>query len=75
LQLIPETLRLLRRQSEIRDALGHSSANRVLAERDLFLIRRLLARRPVTVQAITVAAGDLHRPVESLQTSDVEQRC
>ncbi|MCJ7453702.1 MAG: hypothetical protein MUO39_14715 [Steroidobacteraceae bacterium] len=74
LQLIPETLRLLRRQAEIRDALRHSSANRVLGERDLFLIRRLLARHPAAVQAITLTASELHRPVESLQTSDVEQR-
>ncbi len=74
LQLIPETLRLLRRQAEIRDALRHSSANRVLGERDLFLIRRLLARRPAAVQAITLTAGDLHRPIESLRASDVEQR-
>jgi hypothetical protein len=46
----------------------------VLAERDLFLIRRLLARHPAAVQAITLTASELHRPVESLQTSDVEQR-
>ncbi len=74
MQLIPETLRLLRRQAEIRGTLRHSSANRVLAERDLFLIRRLLARHPAAVQAITLAASELNRPVESLQTSDVEQR-
>jgi hypothetical protein len=26
------------------------------------------------VQAITLTAGDLHRPIESLRASDVEQR-
>lgn len=71
---IPEVLRLLQRQAEIQTRLRRSSANRVLAERALYLIRNRLAKFPAAVQAITLTAADLHRSVESLTVRDVEGR-
>jgi hypothetical protein len=72
---IPEVLRLLQRQAEIQNSLRRSSANRVIEERELYLIRNRLAKFPAAVQAITLTAADLQRSVESLTVRDVEGRC
>lgn len=74
-ETVNEALQLLKRQADIQDVLRHSNTNRVLAERELYLIRRRLARYPAAVQAIALTAAELHRPVEFLRASDVEQRC
>ena len=75
MEQVSEALSLLKRQAHIQDRLRHSDANRVLAERELFLIRNRLAHFPAAVQAIGLAAADLHRPVEFLKATDVEKRC
>jgi hypothetical protein len=72
---IPEVLRLLQRQAEIQNSLRRSSANRVIEERELYLIRNRLAKFPAAVQAITLTAANLQRSVESLTVRDVEGRC
>lgn len=72
---ISEALCLLRRQCEIQDTLRHSNADRVLAERELYLIRRRLSRYPAAVQAIALTASELHRPADTLSVRDVEQHC
>ena len=75
MEQVVQTLNLLKRQAGSRYTLRHSNANRVLAERELFLIRNRLAHFPAAVQAIGLAAADLHRPVEFLKATDVEKRC
>ena len=72
---ISEVLQLLKRQAEIQHALRHSRDNPMLAERELYLIRNKLAQFPAAVQAIGLAAAELHRPVDTLSVRDVEQRC
>ncbi len=72
---ITEALRLLRRQAEIQQDLRRSRGDRVLAERELFLIRQRLARYPAALQAIAFTAAELHRPADTLSVRDVEQRC
>jgi len=73
---ITEALQLLRRQAEIQSGLRRwDSTNRVVEERELYLIRQRLARYPAAVQAIALTAAELHRPVEHLSVRDVEQRC
>lgn len=72
---IPEVLRLLQRQAEIQSSLRRSSANRVIDERELYLIKNRLARFPAAVQAITLTAADLQRSVESLTVRDIQGRC
>ncbi len=49
--------------------------SRVVEERELYLIRQRLARYPAAVQAITLTASELHRPIEYLRVSDIERHC
>jgi hypothetical protein len=72
---ISEALQLLKRQAEIQHGLRRSRDNPMLAERELYLIRNKLAQFPAAVQAIGLAAAELHRPVDTLSVRDVEQRC
>ena len=72
---ISEALQLLKRQAEIQHALRRDSTTRVIEERELYLIRNRLARYPAAIQAIGLAARELHRPVDTLTVADVEQRC
>ena len=75
MEQVVETLNLLKRQAHIQDTLRHSDANRVLAERELYLIQKRLARFPATLQAIAVAAAELHKPVDALSARDIEKLC
>ena len=70
---ISEALDLLRRQSLILGSLRRDSANRVIEERELFLIRQRLARYPAALQAIAVAASELHRPADTLSVREVQR--
>ena len=72
---ISEALQLLKRQAEIQSGLRRSRDNPMLAERELYLIRNRLAHYPAAVQAIGLAAAELHRPVDTLSVRDVETRC
>ena len=72
---INEALQLLKRQAEIQQGLRRSRDNPMLAERELYLIRNKLAQFPAAVQAITLTAAELHRPVDTLSVGDVEKRC
>jgi hypothetical protein len=74
METIVEALALLKRQAEIQNDLRRSSDNPLLAERELFLIRNRLALFPAAVQAITLTANELHRPVDMLSARDVDQR-
>lgn len=70
-----EALQLLRRQTEIRTGMRRFGGMRVTEERELILIRNRLAQFPAAVQAITFAASELHRPVDTLSVRDVAKRC
>ena len=72
---IIEALRLLQRQAEIQNALRSARDHPLLAERELFLIRQKLTQFPAAVQAIALAAAELHRPVDTLSLLDVETCC
>jgi hypothetical protein len=72
---ISTALDLLRRQARIQEALRQRRGNRVLAERELYLIRQQLARYPAAVQAIALTAAELHRPIELVSVREVEKRC
>jgi hypothetical protein len=74
LEPILEALRLLQRQAAIRSDLRRSHGSGVMAERELFLIRNRLAQFPAEVQAITLTAAELQRPVDTLSVRDVEKR-
>jgi hypothetical protein len=72
---INEALQLLKRQAEIQNGLRRSRDNPMLAEREFYLIRNRLAQYPAAVQAIGLAAAELHRPIDALSVRDVETRC
>jgi hypothetical protein len=74
MEAITEALHLLKRQAEIQNTLRHSNANRVLAERELYLIRQWLARHPAAVQTIGLAASELHQSIDALSVRDVEKQ-
>ena len=75
METIREALRLLKRQSEIRQNLLHTRTSRVIVERELYLIGKQLREFPEAVQAIALTAAELHRPVDALSVRDVEKRC
>lgn len=75
METIHEVLRLLKRQTEIQNDLRRQRGSRVVEERELFLIRNRLAQFPATVQAVTLAASELHRPVDTLSARDVQKLC
>ncbi len=112
MEQVVETLNLLKRQARIQDTLRHSDSNRVLAERELYLIQKRLTRYPATLQGdgqaiwppdpmsggtarthahgragrslakqgqrsvtVTVAASELHKPVDALSARDIEKLC
>jgi hypothetical protein len=75
METIAEALRLLKRQASIQNDVRRARGSRVVEERELFLIRNKLAQFPAAVQAITLTAAELHRPVDTLSVGDVEKRC
>jgi hypothetical protein len=75
MEIIAEALRLLKRQAAIQNDVRRARGSRVLEERELYLIRNKLAQYPAAVQAITLAASELHRPVDALSLRDVERCC
>lgn len=75
METIAEALRLLKRQAAIQNDVRRARGSRVVEERELYLIRNKLAQYPAAVQAITLAASELHRPVDTLSLRDVERCC
>ena len=67
-----EALRLLRRQSELEDAMRRRGGIRVADEREIYALREQPRNYPAAVKAILDAASPLHRPVETLSPRDVE---
>jgi len=68
-----EALRLLRRQSELEDAMRRPGGIRIVEEREIYALREQLKHYPAAVRAILDAASRLHRPVETLTPREVEQ--
>jgi hypothetical protein len=69
---LSEALRLLRRQSQLEDAMRRPGGIRVVEEREIYALREQLKHYPAAVRAILDAASRLHRPVETLSPRDVE---
>ena len=69
---LSEALSLLRRQAQIEDAMRRPGGIRVVEERELYELRRLLQKYPVAVTAILETSKRLHRPVDALSAHDVD---
>jgi hypothetical protein len=69
---LSEALSLLRRQTQIEEAMRRPGGIRVVEERELYELRRLLQKYPGAVTAILETSKRLHRPVDALSPHDVD---
>ena len=67
-----EALRLIKRQTELENAMRRPGGIRVTEERELFQLRHALTQYPAAVAAIIEAAARMRRPVDTIAAADVE---
>ena len=67
-----EALRLIKRQTELENAMRRPGGIRVTEERELFQLRHALTQYPVAVTAIIEAAARMRRPVDTISAEDVD---
>jgi len=67
-----EALRLIKRQTELENAMRRPGGIRVTEERELFQLRHALTQFPAAVTAIIEAAERMRRPVDTISIIDVE---
>jgi hypothetical protein len=72
MQAVTEALNLLRRQTEIENAMKNPGGIRITEEEELHLFRRQLQQFPEAMQAVVQAAHALRRPIAELTAQDVE---
>jgi hypothetical protein len=70
---IHEALRLIKRQTELEDAMRRPGRIRVTEERKLFQLRHALMQYPAAVTAIIEAAARMRRPMDTVSAEDVER--
>ena len=68
-----EALRLIKRQTELENAMRRPGGIRVTEERELFQLRHALTQYPAAVSAIIEAAARMRRPVDTISFDDVER--
>lgn len=69
---LSEALSLMRRQSQLEDAMRRPGGIRVTEERELYELRTALQKYPAAVRAILETSNRLHRPIDTLSTQDIE---
>lgn len=67
-----EALRLIKRQTELENAMRRPGGIRVTEERELFHLRHALTQYPAAVTAIMDAAARMRRPIDTIDFDDVE---
>jgi len=67
-----EALRLIKRQTELENAMRRPGGIRVTEERELFQLRHELTQYPAAVSAIVEAAVRMRRPVDTISIGDVD---
>jgi len=67
-----EALRLIKRQTELENAMRRPGGIRVTEERELFQLRHALTQYPAAVTAIIEAAARVRRPVDTISIAEVE---
>jgi hypothetical protein len=68
-----EALRLIKRQTELENAMRRPGGIRVTEERELFQLRHALTQYPAAVTAIVEAAARMRRPVDTISAEDIDQ--
>jgi hypothetical protein len=71
MQVMNETIRLLRRQADLEAAMRRFGGIRITEEQELMLLRCRLAETP-EAQAVMQAAHAMRRPLTALTASEVE---
>ena len=69
---LSEALRLLRRRSELEDAMRRPGGIRVVEEREIYALREQLKHYPAAVRAILDAGSRVRRSVATFSPRDVE---
>jgi hypothetical protein len=69
---LAEALRLLRRQSELVEAMRRPGGIQVTEEREIHELRAKLKNVPAAARTILETSSRLRRPVETLSTRDIE---
>jgi len=67
-----EALRLIKRQSELENAMRRPGGIRITEERELHQLRAALQQFPAAVTAILEAASRMRRPLDTISAEDVE---
>ncbi len=67
-----EALRLIKRQTELENAMRRPGGIRVTEETELFQLRYALMQFPAAVNAIIEAAARTRRPVDMISIDDIE---
>jgi hypothetical protein len=67
-----EALRLIKRQTELENAMRRPGGIRVTEERELFQLWHALTQYPAAVTAIIEAAARMRRPIDSISLDDIE---
>ncbi len=67
-----EALRLIKRQTELENAMRRPGGIRVTEERELFQLRHALAQYPAAVTAILETAERMRRPVDTISVDDIQ---
>ena len=70
---VSETLRLLKRQTEIEQRRRQPGGISILEERELFAIRSRLEDFPAAVRAIAELAGGRRQSLDQIRVEDVER--
>jgi hypothetical protein len=69
---VNEALQLLKRQTEIENAMRRPGGIRVTEEQELHVVRLQLRQIPEAMQAVIDAAQALQRPVTDVSAQEVE---
>jgi hypothetical protein len=72
MQTVDEALNLLKRQSELEQAMKQPGGIRITEEQELHVVRRRLTEFPEAMRAVIQAAHALRKPVSNLSATDVE---
>jgi hypothetical protein len=67
-----EALRLIKRQTELENAMRRPGGIRVTEERELFQLRHALTQYPAALTAIIEAAARMRRPVDTISAEDID---
>jgi hypothetical protein len=67
-----EALRLIKRQTELENAMRRPGGIRVTEERELFQLHYALTQYPAAVTAIIEAAARMRRPVDTISAEDID---